>query len=170
LLAIRDGRLCRDEYATFEDYCRERWGSNRAHAYRLIEAAATVAELSPIGDTPPPTNEAQARELARIPQGQRAEVWQRVTEQHGNRVTAQHIREAARPDVDPPLLSIIDLDTGEIATERTRKAVPRLGLKSGNGNQDWDALERATGRAQGSRVTVSASEQQDGARAGLGGG
>lgn len=63
LAAIRDKRLYREQYATFEDYCANRWGWKRAHAYRMIEAAEVVQELSPIGDTPLPTTESQAREL-----------------------------------------------------------------------------------------------------------
>lgn len=38
LLEIRDSRLYRQDYGTFEDYCRKRWKISRAHAYRLIEA------------------------------------------------------------------------------------------------------------------------------------
>lgn len=57
--AIRDGRLYREEYATFEVYCRKRWGMSATHAYRQI-AAAKRALLSPIGEI---ENEHQARRL-----------------------------------------------------------------------------------------------------------
>ena len=50
--------------ATFEEYCKERWGMNRAHAYRLIDAAEVVNNLSPIGDIP--VNESQARPLTQL--------------------------------------------------------------------------------------------------------
>src|SRR6266446_4507724 len=52
LEAIRDGKLYRAEYPTFEKYCEGKWGWKRAHAYRLIEAAEIVDSLkmSPIGD------------------------------------------------------------------------------------------------------------------------
>jgi len=39
LAEIRDLRLYRREYSGFEEYCREKWGWSRQHAYRLIEAA-----------------------------------------------------------------------------------------------------------------------------------
>ena len=58
LMEIRDGRLYKQDYGTFEAYCKERWGFSRGHGYRLIAAA----ELSPVGDIPP-ANERQAREL-----------------------------------------------------------------------------------------------------------
>ena len=49
LVTIRDKRLYRDHYATFEAYCRERWGSSRTHMNRCIRAAEVNAALAPIG-------------------------------------------------------------------------------------------------------------------------
>jgi len=98
LLEIRDSRLYHQAgYTDFDAYCRERWGWHRAHAYRLMEAATVVKELSPMGDTPPPTNERQARELARIPDpAVRADVWREVAVERGvAHVTAERIRETA---------------------------------------------------------------------------
>ena len=60
LLRIRDHRLYWKSHATFEAYCRERWGFVRRHANRLIEAAQVTKALGPIGPMPP--NEAVARE------------------------------------------------------------------------------------------------------------
>jgi hypothetical protein len=39
LAEIRDSRLYRESYATFEDYCRERWGMSKRHAVSCIAAA-----------------------------------------------------------------------------------------------------------------------------------
>jgi len=61
LAEIRDQRLYRESHATFEAYCRERWGWSRQHAYRQIKAAQMVGTLSPMGDKP--ANERQARAL-----------------------------------------------------------------------------------------------------------
>ena len=69
LAAIKKGRLYRDVADTFEDYCKQRWGFKRAHAYRLIEAAGIVAEMSPIGRQI--TNERQARSLKDVPANER---------------------------------------------------------------------------------------------------
>lgn len=93
LMAIRDEQLYQDNHETFEAYCKERWGFNRAHAYRLIEAADVVSDLSPMGDTGSkvskqktpihaPQNERQARALAEAadtPEDRRA-VWEKVVE------------------------------------------------------------------------------------------
>jgi len=72
LLAIKKGRLYRDGFHTFEDYCSKRWGFKRAHAYRLIEASEIVAEMSPIGRQI--TVERQARVLKGLPPEQRNEI------------------------------------------------------------------------------------------------
>lgn len=61
LAEIRDNRLYRETHATFEAYCRERWGWTSRHANRQIEAAEVVATLGPIG--PIPVNEWQARKI-----------------------------------------------------------------------------------------------------------
>jgi hypothetical protein len=75
LKEIRDGRhyhrLC---YKSFESYVRLRWDMGRSHAYRLIEAAAVINNLSPIGEVLP-KNEAQARPLAKLDAFSQRRVW-----------------------------------------------------------------------------------------------
>lgn len=63
LAEVRDLRLYQASHDTFEAYCDERWGLSRKRAYDLIGASEVVGALSPIGDTPMPTNESQARAL-----------------------------------------------------------------------------------------------------------
>jgi hypothetical protein len=87
LLEIRDSRLYRENYSTFEAYCRERWGMSRAHAYRQIEAAQVAEMMSPIGDIP---NEAQARALAPLKDDEETliKVWRLANVETGGNVTA----------------------------------------------------------------------------------
>jgi hypothetical protein len=61
LQVIRDGRLYRAEYPTFEAYCTGRWQMHRRQADRLIQAWQLAEFLSPIGLKK--LNEAQVREL-----------------------------------------------------------------------------------------------------------
>lgn len=100
LLKIRDGRLYRAEFGTFEDYCRERWGFRRQRANELITAALVVDEISSTG-TPAPSNEAQAVALARVPEPERAEVWRETVERTNGKPTAAAIRETYRPAPAP---------------------------------------------------------------------
>ncbi|MFD5508170.1 hypothetical protein ACFWIB_10400 [Streptomyces sp. NPDC127051] len=92
LAAIQERKLYRSGHVTFEAYCKGRWNMGRSYAYRMIASAETV---SPIGDTglPVPTNEAQARELARVPEPQRVDIWRETVERTGGQPTAAAVRE-----------------------------------------------------------------------------
>lgn len=101
LTEIRDMRLYKGEFATFQDYCRDRWGWNRAYAYQLINGAAVMKtlppEMSTIVDNP-----GQAREVHRIEPTRRVEALQiaQATAIAENRhMTARDIRQAIPPSI-----------------------------------------------------------------------
>lgn len=48
LLTLRDERLYHRTHETFEQYVEQRWGIERAHAYRVCGWAGEVAAVSPI--------------------------------------------------------------------------------------------------------------------------
>ena len=50
LLKIRNERLYRSEYTSFEEYYRSRWQYEKSQVYRLIDAAKVLQALSPIGE------------------------------------------------------------------------------------------------------------------------
>jgi DNA modification methylase len=91
LAEVRDRRLYRQEFGTFEEYCRERWGMVRSRAYQLIDAAGVAANVHNCGRTAP-ANEAQVRPLASLdPVGQR-EAWAlAVATAPNGRPTAAHV-------------------------------------------------------------------------------
>jgi hypothetical protein len=97
LLAIRNERLYRRDFEAFDEYCRDKWGMSRIRAHQLIEAAGIVSDVLTIVNTAP-RNEAQARELGKVPSEKRAEAWQRAvdTAPDGG-ITAQHVRNTVRP-------------------------------------------------------------------------
>lgn len=104
LADIRDNRLYRAGYRTFEDYCRQRWGMSRFYAHRLTQAAEVRENLLPMGNTLPAT-ERQARPLAALretPEIQ-AQAWQRAVDTApGGRVTAQHVTQTVEYFRPPP--------------------------------------------------------------------
>jgi len=92
LLEIRDKRLYRQEYSTFEDYCREQWGMSRIHAHRMIEAAYVTNNLLPIGNILPMT-ESQARPLASLEPAEQVEAWRLAVETAPETgITAKHVQ------------------------------------------------------------------------------
>lgn len=113
LLDIRDSRLYRQRYGTFETYCQERWGMERRHAYRLIDAAAVVENVSQ-GTHKPPVNERQARELTELLPYEQRIVWDVVqqTAPDGD-VTATHIRSVVNVFKDVVGTGAIDGGDGE---------------------------------------------------------
>lgn len=97
LTEIRDARLYRESFETFEDYCRERWDFSDSRARQLVAAAETVTTVTVEG-LPAPRNESVARELAplrREPE-QLREVWTETVEHYGDRPTAAQVREVVQ--------------------------------------------------------------------------
>jgi hypothetical protein len=90
LRGLRDKKLYRSTHRTFEEYCHERFGMQRAYPYRLIDAASVVNNLSPIGDILP-TTESQCRPLARLEIHHQREVWQQAVEKAGGKVPTGRI-------------------------------------------------------------------------------
>jgi len=93
LMEIRDDRLYRAEFGSFEEYCRDKWGWGRAHAYRLIDAAQVVENVSHGRQNVAPATERQARPLAALEPEQQREAWERVLETAPNgKITAAHVQ------------------------------------------------------------------------------
>lgn len=90
LSAIRDMRLYRSEFKTFEEYCQDRWGFQRHYANRLIASAKVVEDLVPTGTKP--ESERVAREVAKAPEDKRQEVWQQAIERSGGKPTAAEVK------------------------------------------------------------------------------
>ena len=104
LVEIRDQRLFRAQYRTFEDYCREKWGMTRRHADRLVLANAVVENLESdqlVSKIPVaiPVNEAQARPLAALPPKQQVEV-ARIVAAKTKTPTAKDFTKAVQTQVE----------------------------------------------------------------------
>ncbi len=116
LVEIREARLYRAAFPTFDDYCRERWGMSSRHANRSIEAAEVTAALGPMG--PILKNERQARELAPLlkqPKALRAALKEASKD---GKPTAEKLRKVVRektgkaapkPKEDTPAIKRIDI-------------------------------------------------------------
>lgn len=87
---VRDRRLYRDDFPTFDEYCRDRWSMTRIQADRFIREWPIAQRLIPIGFKPP---ESQVREI--VPVHDRhgmdaaVSVYRVVAETEGVTVTAQ---------------------------------------------------------------------------------
>lgn len=91
LMTIRDKRLYRLQFRTFEDYCRERWGMSRIHAHRMIEASEVVSNVLPIGNIP--RTESQARPLTKLEPELQQKAWEQVVQESPDKITAKRVEE-----------------------------------------------------------------------------
>jgi len=94
LARIKDNRLYREKYGTFEEYVKVRWGFERNYAYRLIEAAEVKRDIEKVYPNGIQiTNERQARALAVVPKESRARVYKQAVKTGDT--TAAGIQKAA---------------------------------------------------------------------------
>ncbi len=101
LMSIRDDRLYREQYPTFEAYCRERWRFTDARANQMIDAA-NITTMVVSAELQAPLNERQARELSRLKEPEAIrETWQEVTS-NNPQPTARDIRQAVERRINPP--------------------------------------------------------------------
>lgn len=104
LMEIRDSRLYRQMYSTFEEYCQERWDLRKSRTYQLMDAAEVVENLKSStivdfssGTIPLPVNEAQARPLAKLEVEMQRQAWQRAVETAPQgKITARHVETVVR--------------------------------------------------------------------------
>jgi hypothetical protein len=79
LAEIRASKLYRQDYETFEEYCRDRWQMIGSRARQLINAAKVVGNLQSQSDTKGngslPASERVARTLAKLEPEQQREAW-----------------------------------------------------------------------------------------------
>lgn len=94
LLEIKNSKLYRTDYETFEDYCICRWEMTKTHAYRLLNGAEIIDHLSPMGDILP-RNERQVRPLTGLPPKTIQKVWKRAIEKATEKpLTSRVVQEA----------------------------------------------------------------------------
>jgi hypothetical protein len=106
LAMVHVGKLYREAFGTFDEYCAKKWGITDRRARQLMDAAA-------VGTMVPVQNERQARELLAFPEDERAEIWAAVVEVTDGRPTAAAIRALRSSAVVPALTQ----STEEVTTE-----------------------------------------------------
>ena len=92
LAKIRDEKLYREHFSSFEKYVKSRWQMNKDYAYKLMSGSEVAQRVEGI------ENEFQARELNRVPFTEQEKVMKRAisnADLEDREVTAKDIREAA---------------------------------------------------------------------------
>ena len=94
LMLIREKKLYRAEFGTFEAYCNAKWNLNRAYVNKMIAASNVVVNLDPMGSKP--QNESQARPLTKLEPEIQAEAWQETVNRHGENITQKKVQEVVK--------------------------------------------------------------------------
>jgi hypothetical protein len=120
LKEIRDGRLYRESYKTFEKYVKDKWDFDRTYAHRLIDAYSVNKNLLPVGNknerVAEITNERQLRELKDVPAESLEPVIDRAAEIAGEgKITSGNLKQArveileqAEPEDEEPVYEDVD--------------------------------------------------------------
>ena len=96
LFLIRDKRLYRREFKTFEDYCQNKWALSRQRVYQLIDASNVINHLSTMVDIP--TSERQVRPLVGLEKDVQIAVWNDVVHESiidNKKITAKMVEQKA---------------------------------------------------------------------------
>jgi hypothetical protein len=137
---IRDERLYRVDYATFDEYCKEKWGWTARRSNQLIDSAdAAMGTIVPI------QNEGQARELAKVEPERREDVLDAVVSS-GKPVTAKAIKNAA---------TVVILDA--VRLDSLKNPIPEKILPSWNRAEN----EANEGMAMVSRLKTALIDAQE---------
>ncbi|WP_280382471.1 hypothetical protein [Nocardia wallacei] len=128
LQIVRDGRLYRSGYATFDDYVEQRWDMQRSYAHKLIRAWPLADKLHPLA---PGINEGQIRELLPVAasHGEQAAVTVYATlAAEDVKITAGKLREAVAVlpehfDSEQAVQRLRAWARGEVSEERAEPPV-----------------------------------------------
>jgi hypothetical protein len=139
---VRDRRLYRETYPSFQEYCRSRWQYGRNYADRLVSAAQVFNRLVTKCRQRLPEHEGQVRPLVGLTTDQAKQVWETAVAKAGNRrITAIMVKRAMRDlQIGPPLQPVqakarvnmaehrrqIDMTIGELLLLASQKADHRL--------------------------------------------
>jgi hypothetical protein len=112
LCTIRDNRLYRQQYGTFEEYCQKRWGFSSSFAHKQINSSEVAEDLRTIVHI---SNEGTAREFVSVPPEDRPAVAQKakaIAESKGrDKINSRDVKEAkqeAKPASEPHKVEVIE--------------------------------------------------------------
>lgn len=147
LAEIKQDRLYRENYDTFEAYCRDRYSLARRTAYQYIESAATVDNLKECAQLEhKPTLESHLRPLNNLtPEDQRTAWLEVEAAAQGDRITAALVQRVVKQvfgEQAPKAGPQVDQDTAEIiATIKANLKALTIQMRAAS-EADWKDIDR----------------------------
>jgi len=143
LAQLRDRKLYRNTHASFEQYCRDRFGFQRRHSYQLIDAAKTIDNLIKLlgvdnGCAPVahilPTKERQVRPLTSLTPNEQKEAWvSAIAKADGKAPSSRQVAEAVQVIKEQTYLEATEPNSYEIGEICKIKAKNNPDLRIVNG-------------------------------------
>ncbi|AFZ38004.1 hypothetical protein Sta7437_4542 (plasmid) [Stanieria cyanosphaera PCC 7437] len=132
LRQIQSKRLYRENYRTFEAYCRNRFDFTRASAYYLIKAASVVDNLKcqQFVDILP-TKESQCRPLMSLPPEKQTQVWLEAISQAKGKVPSARLVKNIVAEIEENHLP------RQIGNTSSSQKQEGLNYKPGNNGCEW---------------------------------
>jgi hypothetical protein len=97
LARIRDGELYREQFDSFEAYCRARWEYGRIYVHYLMSAAQLFTHLVTNCEHRKPERESQLRPLIGLTPDQAKLAWDHAAEKAGEaKITARLVKAAVQ--------------------------------------------------------------------------
>lgn len=88
------GRLWKSGFHSFDQYCEDRWGYQKAHAYRVVKFGGFIKDLKESHPgLPLPSSESQVRKVLTLPPGRAIDCWVTIATaiKNGTRMTGDAI-------------------------------------------------------------------------------
>jgi hypothetical protein len=174
-----DKRLYREEYETFEDYCRGQWGMSPQHARNLIKHGQILRIVEDSADPKEKQivskiRESHTREVADLPPEEAAKIIVETVKKTDGKITASAVRETRSGESPDPFGKGEDFDPfeepspgeecagGHDAPEDSSPRPPRNGKdKSGGSKQRTPAEEFALQRSKCCKTIEAAMREVD---------
>lgn len=94
MIEIRDARLYRERFDTWENYCANRWKMTGRHGYYQLAAMSKTVEISQFNPTVLPQVESQTRPIdSDFEPEQKGIIWNRAVQRAGGVPTAKIVKE-----------------------------------------------------------------------------
>ena len=159
LWEIKERDLYRDDYPTFEEFCKAEVFQSKSHANRLIQASRAfevIDKMAPIGakKLPTPQSESQVRPLTRLddPEDQKR-AWARAVEMSGEKPVTAKIVQNAVNEIQPPKTKSPRPKSEEPEDEEASEVKEvdselidalgewRINLREAFDNKNWEAVD-----------------------------
>lgn len=136
LREVRDSRLYKEDFNSFEEYCEKKWAISKPYAIQTISASNVMDELNQVAMATIPTTERQVRPLTKLkdPELQK-KVWQEVvfeSAQTSEPITAKKVEQKVMEYCDPCINNSIEFRRVFYLTPYYNNKLEKLIKKSGD--------------------------------------